>query len=246
MLFDDLHQFLYILPSILTVIFAAKFAHQISITRHAKKEPISYELYIAYRNVWLDALTQSLIFLIFDWYIAALLWLVSILSNFLLFVFLQKRSFYASGYRNFKKREENISEQKTSFHSQITRAREYFSSSEKGGIRSFFHGTAVSTPKYHVSWLSIHLSAPALLWIRILYTEASLLSSVSCSTVFGQITYDILCSYGICALVYWGGYIADAIHYRFDGWRRWYHIGYSIFFAIWWILFVLIELHIFA
>lgn len=243
MLFNDLRQLLILLLICMLAILAIKAAHQIAINRYAKRKSISFGLYSAYRYLLIDAIAQVFIFLFFDWHIALVLWLVTIPLGFWLFAFLQKTEIYAKKYNRFVKKQCAPDIPQDKMEQQAVRRWEHQYRQQEDVQFSLLYNTAISTPTHHINWLSIHLSAPLLLWISIILEEASLLPAPSLTSSFGRILYDILCSHGICSIVYWGGYIGDALHYRYDGWLRWYHIGYSVFWIIWWVAFVFVEMY---
>ena len=243
MLFNDIYQLMLLLSISSTLIVIITTVHQICIKHIASRKTLSYNLYSAHRNIWIDAVAQVVIFLLFDWHIAVLLWVVTIPLSLYFFKYLYKSKACIKKHSLFEQKFQ-IAPQKAVMQSKTYRT--YKAQREKNEDRSILFNTAVSNPGYHVSWLSVHLAAPALLWISILLKKMALLPELPCGSLFEQILYDIFCSYGVCSLAYWGGYLIEGTHYRFENWRRWYHVLYFAFCIIWWTLFALVEWHRFS
>lgn len=241
MLFDDICQFLLLLLIISIFVIVIKTLNQIRIKKFLQKKSISYDLYSALHFVWIDATVQTIIFLMFDWHISALLWLTTIPLSLWLFKYLYKNKIFVKKYNVFTEKFSVSPQNNTKTKVDILLQREL--RKEEYIDRPILFNTVISNPIYHISWLSVHLSAPALIWISIFLESTTLLPSISFSSTLDQMLYDVLCSYGACSIIYWIGYAIDSMGFRYKNWRRWYHVIYFVFLIIWWTLFVLVELH---
>ena len=246
MIFNDIWQIIPLLLIISVLVIGIKTIHQTKIKKIFSQRNVSYGLYSAHRFVWIDATAQTIIFLMFDWHISALLWIATIPLNLWLFKFMYKKETSVKKYTELmQKFQVNLrNNAKTRTHTEILLHRHFQEKECK--YRAILFNTAVTNPKSHISWLYIHLSAPALIWITIFLEKTSLLPALNFSSKLEQILYDLLCSYGTCAIIYWIGYIIESSYFRYGNWRRWYHIIYFVFLIIWWMLFLLIELHMFS
>lgn len=244
MLFKDLRQLIILIFIILIIVSITEAIRQLMIKRIGRKGLLSYNVYLSLNFLCIDLVTQAIIFLIFDWYISVIAWILSVPLYLLIYTFLYKTNYSANRYeittRELGKEKQNDTKPQTK-SSLLGNSFE----NKDSNYRSFFFHTAVLNPKSCICWFYVHLSAPALIWINILLQQTGLLPSLILPNTLVSIFYDIICSYGFCSIVYWLGYLLYPMSIRYENWRHWYHIIYFVFYAIWWFFFILIEAHMF-
>lgn len=244
MLFKDLRQLIILILIIFVIVAVIQSIRQLIVKRIYRKGLLSYNVYSALNFLCIDAIIQTIIFLLFDWYISVIMWILTIPLCVLLFVFLYKSKYSENKYKyttqEFQNRNQDaLKPQKTAILLYNNLGKKEYTNS------SFLFHTATFNPKSCICWLYVHLSAPALIWINILLEQIGMLPQLTFSNTFVTIFYDMLCSYGLCSIVYWVGYLLYPMSIRYENWRRWYHIIYFVFYVIWWFFFILIEIHMF-
>ena len=243
MQFESLCQLIIIFLIISIIVAIILAIRQLMIKKIKCKGLLSYNAYLSLNFLCIDAVIQAIVFLIFDWYISVIVWILSIPLYLSIFSFLYK---IRHGETRYKITTQEIKKGKQKVPKSQTKPLilyGYSFENKDPDYRSFLLHTAVLNSKSCICWLYIHLGAPAFIWINILLEKAGLLPQLILPNTSIEIFYDIVCSYGFCSIVYWIGYLLYPMSIRYENWRHWYHIMYFVFYAIWWFIFVLIETH---
>lgn len=225
-------------------------------------EEFTYEMYLAILCIHLVAAQQMIVFLLLDWHLAVVAWIVCLPLNIRAIKRLYEHKTVRENYEKFCEEAtvvDDAAEQSVYYEGKFLskryvdkKAEEYRREWKKweflsvDDVREKKYGWVIVNAYHRFDWIWYHICGPCYIVVTWIVTGAlgDGYTSWLGNPGYERIIYDAIHWYGIAALgylvVYW---LAKRDPIRIEeGWRVMFHVGTVAILLVWWIIFVRLQM----
>lgn len=220
----------FIFSFLLKILFA--YIHR-NIFHMAKS--YSFDLYLSIEFIYIDICQGIFVFALFKWWISILVWTLAFMCNCILFVnqYIPKKLFfkrYSKKLSRLKQTNNTREKTKESWQYKYPHLYNLYDIDNKDIKYTPCLGYSVKNNLYRWNWISSHTSAVAwILLISLLGGSEHSIFDWGINIKKTELMLNCLQFLGLLSLIYWVGAWAFCVAFRYEGWRKIYHICYFLF-----------------
>ena len=224
-------EFLILLIVSLSFILVFKFVFYIEFKKIKFNSYFDYKIFISIYPIYYILCQQIVIFVIFKWYYAIVLFFVSLFINKVVFTKKNENILFVKQYNKVIKIHGKIKNQKDIVFADVR--------------YSPMFGYYIQNSLHEYKWWKVQFSTISFALIAPILKELSVINYDLLSTRFFSNCFDLLMFLGFLAGAYWVGYFGFSIKPLVDGWRKIYFYCYLGVVILMTLLFICIKFGLF-